>query len=175
MVCPHDKEEGRAEPVWTFFGQGVKRVNFSRFCADVFYERPLTTISLKRKYPVYHNKSLETNCDTLSAPPNSRMQCSNRNASGSICSFQCQAGYTLMGHTNLECNGQFGTWSNEPPMCQSTFYFGFLLSRPRRLASTKSVLITRLLTAIKGKGRKTVVWWVHCEKIDHAITTLYQL
>jgi len=30
------------EPVLTFFGQGGEGVNFSRFCADVFYGRPLT-------------------------------------------------------------------------------------------------------------------------------------
>jgi len=38
------------EPVQTFFRQGRRVVNFSRFCADVFYERLLTCAWL----PVCH-------------------------------------------------------------------------------------------------------------------------
>jgi len=37
----------RVEPVRTFFGQGGKGINFSRFCADVFYGLPLKTFIKK--------------------------------------------------------------------------------------------------------------------------------
>jgi len=39
MVCPHGQRG--VEPVWTFCGHRGG-VNFSRFCADVFYGRHLT-------------------------------------------------------------------------------------------------------------------------------------
>jgi len=39
MVCLHGQEGGEVEPVRTFYGQGGG-VNFSRFCADVYYGRP---------------------------------------------------------------------------------------------------------------------------------------
>jgi len=41
MVCPHGQEGREIQPVRTFFGQGGKGVNFSRFCVDVVYGRPL--------------------------------------------------------------------------------------------------------------------------------------
>jgi len=40
LVCPHGQGKDGVEPVRTFFRQG-EGVNFSRFCADVFYGRPL--------------------------------------------------------------------------------------------------------------------------------------
>jgi len=41
-VSARTREEG-FEAVRTFFGQGGREgVNFSRFCADIFYGRPLT-------------------------------------------------------------------------------------------------------------------------------------
>jgi len=36
------------EPERTFFGQGRRGVNLSRFCADVFYGRPLIIIIRER-------------------------------------------------------------------------------------------------------------------------------
>jgi len=42
MVCPHGQGKGKGvESVRIFFGQEEKVVNFSRFCADVLYGRPL--------------------------------------------------------------------------------------------------------------------------------------
>jgi len=38
-VYPHG--QGGVEPLITFCGQEVKGVNFSQFCAEVFYGRPL--------------------------------------------------------------------------------------------------------------------------------------
>jgi len=40
MVCPHRQGRKGVEPVRTFCEQG-RRVNFSRFCADVLYGRSL--------------------------------------------------------------------------------------------------------------------------------------
>jgi len=51
MVCPHGQAGEGVEPVRTFFGQDghfsdkKEGVNFLRFCADVFYARPLTHCS----------------------------------------------------------------------------------------------------------------------------------
>jgi len=39
-VSVRTRGEG-VEPVQTFYGQGGQGVNFSRFCADILYERPL--------------------------------------------------------------------------------------------------------------------------------------
>jgi len=38
-----------AKPVQIFCGQGEGRGNFSRFCADVFYGRPVTNLVYKKK------------------------------------------------------------------------------------------------------------------------------
>jgi len=38
MVCPHGQDGRGVELVRTFFGKGAIGVNFSQFCADIFYE-----------------------------------------------------------------------------------------------------------------------------------------
>jgi len=43
VVCPHGQREKGVEPVRTY---ADKRVNFSRFFADIFYGRPLTMYQL---------------------------------------------------------------------------------------------------------------------------------
>jgi len=51
MVCPHGQGGRGVKPVRTFFGQGERGVNFSRFWKDVFYGRPLMLSHLK--YRIY--------------------------------------------------------------------------------------------------------------------------
>jgi len=41
MVCPHGQGWRRVEPVWAFANKRRGGVNFSQFCAGVFYVRPL--------------------------------------------------------------------------------------------------------------------------------------
>jgi len=41
MVCPHGQGGGRVELLQTFCGQEGESVNFSLFCAKVFFGRPL--------------------------------------------------------------------------------------------------------------------------------------
>ena len=47
--------------------------------------------------------------------------CYDGTISGSVVSYQCDKGYTLVGNTNQVCfsNGAVGNWSGEMPMCQS--------------------------------------------------------
>ena len=47
--------------------------------------------------------------------------CFDGTISGSVVSYQCDKGYTLVGNTNQVClsNGTAGNWSGEVPMCQS--------------------------------------------------------
>jgi len=44
-ICGVSARTRRVEPVWTFCGQGGQ---FSRFCADVLYGRPLIGFSVTR-------------------------------------------------------------------------------------------------------------------------------
>ena len=124
---------------------------------------------------------LETRCDTLSAPRYSTMECSNGNFSGSVCSFRCQEGYKLIGDRDIQCDGQNGTWSSSLPMCQRRLSpFRFLLSRSPRKVFTKSVLISRLLTVLKGMGPtgtggSTVKCWLGWTKLRKALYSLWSL
>lgn len=44
--------------------------------------------------------------------------CFDGNTSGSVLSYQCDHGYTLVGSTNQVCLSD-GSWSGEAPNCQS--------------------------------------------------------
>uniref|UniRef100_H2Z6L8 Uncharacterized protein n=1 Tax=Ciona savignyi TaxID=51511 RepID=H2Z6L8_CIOSA len=53
-------------------------------------------------------------------PENGRVQCSDRNAVGSVCFYTCNAGYDRVGEPAVTCNDVSGSgqWSASPPTCQ---------------------------------------------------------
>lgn len=70
--------------------------------------------------PLMHLSFPAVECETLKAPPNTSMQC--RHPLGvfsfeSICAFQCEEGFDLIGTNMTECSSQ-GHWSHALPVCQ---------------------------------------------------------
>uniref|UniRef100_A0A8B9FWM7 p-selectin n=1 Tax=Amazona collaria TaxID=241587 RepID=A0A8B9FWM7_9PSIT len=60
-------------------------------------------------------------CPVLSAPDQGKLNCSHLHGNftfGSICTFSCQTGFTLMGPESLECTAM-GTWSGDSPRCEA--------------------------------------------------------
>jgi len=60
MVCPHGKGVGRVELVRTFCIQEGEGVNFSRFCADVFYGWSLSIISIQMQNLQISKQTIQT-------------------------------------------------------------------------------------------------------------------
>ena len=60
-------------------------------------------------------------CPSITAPAHGVMLSSNMVA-GSDANFQCIAGYFLVGSQRITCRLD-GTWSGQPPTCQSRFGF----------------------------------------------------
>nr|CAB3266734.1 sushi, von Willebrand factor type A, EGF and pentraxin domain-containing protein 1 [Phallusia mammillata] len=55
-------------------------------------------------------------CEALERPANSALSCSNSNLFESVCEFECDAGYILVGEANTTCQAD-RTFSNEAPHC----------------------------------------------------------
>ena len=56
-----------------------------------------------------------TTCPTITAPVNGAMT-SDSNTIGTMVMFTCNAGYTLVGYSEIACHTG-GTWSGQVPMC----------------------------------------------------------
>ncbi|XP_078494528.1 E-selectin-like [Ciona intestinalis] len=63
-------------------------------------------------------------CHSLTCPlqphvQNGRVECTNSNRAGSECSFSCNSGFELTGHSTLVCNIEDATavWNNAAPIC----------------------------------------------------------
>ncbi|XP_055964545.1 E-selectin [Sorex fumeus] len=63
-----------------------------------------------------------TKCSTVHLPPGGAVTCSHAAAgeftSGTLCTFSCQEGLTLLGASQLSCSAQ-GQWSHAVPSCQA--------------------------------------------------------
>ncbi|XP_071853893.1 sushi, von Willebrand factor type A, EGF and pentraxin domain-containing protein 1-like isoform X2 [Apostichopus japonicus] len=57
-------------------------------------------------------------CTALPAIVNGAMQCSSGDLIGSVCTYVCQAGFTLVGNNQRTCTVT-GVWSGDAPSCQS--------------------------------------------------------
>ena len=62
-------------------------------------------------------------CKNLAAPENGEISCSNDFNIGSVCTFQCEESFSLVGSTNITCypdenEPTGGDWSDASPMCQ---------------------------------------------------------
>lgn len=59
-------------------------------------------------------------CSSLKAPPNVSMQCQHpleMYSYGSVCTFQCEEGFNLIGTNVTKCSPH-GAWSHALPVCQ---------------------------------------------------------
>ena len=58
-------------------------------------------------------------CSELPKPRFSITTCSNKNALGSECQFECEPGFTLLGVSAISCVqlANKPQWSNPPPFC----------------------------------------------------------
>lgn len=65
-------------------------------------------------------------CDDVDAPKNMKINCSSFYFN-SICEFECETGYKLLGSSSISCqlqpNGQSVDWSAKPPSCQRQYHF----------------------------------------------------
>uniref|UniRef100_H2Y7G0 Uncharacterized protein n=1 Tax=Ciona savignyi TaxID=51511 RepID=H2Y7G0_CIOSA len=62
---------------------------------------------------------IKVQCSVLADPDNGGMRCTEANKYQSICTFSCNAGYELIGHSTSECQHD-RQFSNSAPFCQKT-------------------------------------------------------
>lgn len=66
--------------------------------------------------PILLKKPKHT-CPIIKAPAWANMTCSSEFQLGTICSFECQAGYDLKGGPSIKCDS-LGKWINPLPVCE---------------------------------------------------------
>ena len=64
------------------------------------------------------------NCFQQQTPGNGSLSCTEGSEFGSVCKFQCDVGFSLIGHDSVECGeakllSDVGLWTElNPPVCQ---------------------------------------------------------
>ena len=67
------------------------------------------------------SKFIETTCAFENVFENGFAECSNFHLFGSVCEFECDVGFSLIGEKDIVCM-EHGIWSSNLPICEGKMF-----------------------------------------------------
>lgn len=88
-------------------------------CVHLMYFSQRTHTTLTTHTSAQHTPCITVVCPSLVSHPSYTHISTRRNRPGTVVTFTCDLGYTLVGGPNVTCLGD-GTWSSSIPQCQES-------------------------------------------------------